>query len=85
MNQYYYNKQNKVQWMTAGVPFRHQSRMISACQVIGAIEQCNMHRAKDYNLEGTVKESNKKSNSMKIRVYLQAKPVNFQLFQTILN
>ena len=67
MNQYYYNKQSKVRWMIAGAPFRLLSRMnLSTYQEIGAIELFSMHKAKGYNLVGTVKELRKKSNRMTI-------------------
>ena len=57
MNQYYFNKQNKAQWLTVDAPVRFLSKMnLFTFQVIGAIGLCNMHKAKDYNLEGAVKE-----------------------------
>ena len=57
MNQYYFNKQNKAQWLTVDAPVRFLSMMnLFTSRVIGAIGLYNMHKAKGYNLEGAVKE-----------------------------
>ena len=71
--------------MTVVAPYRPQSKTILfTYQVIGAIALFNMLKAKDYNLEGPVKESSRKSKTT-IRAGPTAMSAYFQILQTILS
>ena len=54
-------------------------------QVIGAIALFNMHKAKDYNLEGPVKEGSSRKSKTTIRAGRTAMSANFQMLQKILS